>query len=386
MLKERGSMFFVIGDIFAGALIGVVTTLEVRAFIDPRRDMRILENKSDAGVASSSEVHFQQKISNPVRVVEIFAVHNAPATYADAAPVRTQHPTSSEAQSGQQYYVLRPDLTSAARRQAVNYCITVIAWGACTALLVVGCSRHPKTAATPTYSQAQLAEWGSPPDLDTIPPGPTGDSVRLGRHIFDETPKYASAYVGNKLTCNDCHIQSGTMPKASPMVGLPGIFPLYSKRAKRVISLKDRLNECFVRSENGRPLALDSPAMNALIAYIQWLSQGQTPGHPFSGRGLVKLPDLKGNPQHGAVVFMDKCAICHGTKGAGEPPSIPALWGPNAYNNGAGMNKISKMAAFVQYNMPEYDPRTLTSQEAYDVSAYIHNKPHKPFNEAYRDY
>jgi cytochrome c len=60
--------------------------------------------------------------------------------------------------------------------------------------------------------------------------------------------------------------------------------------------------------------------MNALIAYIQWLSQGQTPGHPFSGRGLVKLPDLKGNPQHGAVVFMDKCAIYHGTNGAGAPP------------------------------------------------------------------
>jgi len=268
----------------------------------------------------------------------------------------------------------------------VNFGIMVMAWGACAVLLVVGCSRHPKTAATPTYSQAQLAEWGSPPDLDTIPPGPTGDSVRLGRHIFDETPKYASAYVGNKLNCNDCHIQSGTMPKASPMVGLPGIFPLYSKRAKRVISLKDRLNECFVRSENGRPLALDSPAMNALIAYIQWLSQGQTPGHPFSGRGLVKLPDLKGNPQHGAVVFMDKCAICHGTKGAGAPPSIPALWGPNAYNNGAGMNKISKMAAFVQYNMPQNDPRTLTPQDAYDVSAYIHNKPHKPFNEAYGNY
>jgi thiosulfate dehydrogenase len=50
------------------------------------------------------------------------------------------------------------------------------------------------------------------------------------------------------------------------------------------------------------------------------------------------------------------------------------------------MNKISKMAAFVQYNMPQNDPLTLTPQEAYDVSAYIHNKPHKPFNEAYRNY
>lgn len=118
-------MFFVIGDIFAGALIGVVTTLGVRAFIDARRDMRILENKSDTGVTSFLEVHFHLKIGNPVRVVEISAVHNVPATYAaawfrstaphaDAAHVRAQHLTSSEAQSGQRYYDLRPDVTSAA--------------------------------------------------------------------------------------------------------------------------------------------------------------------------------------------------------------------------------------------------------------------------------
>ena len=116
-------MFFVIGDIFAGALIGVVTTLGVRAFIDARRDMRILENKSDTGVTSFLEVHFHLKIGNPVRVVEISAVHNVPATYAawfrntaphaDAAPLRTQHFISSESQNGQQYYGLRPGLTSA---------------------------------------------------------------------------------------------------------------------------------------------------------------------------------------------------------------------------------------------------------------------------------
>ena len=115
-------MFFVIGDTFAGALIGVVTTLGVRAFIDARRDMRILENKSDAGMTSFLEVHFQQRIGNPVAAVEISAVHNIPETYAawfrntaphaDAAAVGTQHFTSSETQSDQQYYGLRPDLTS----------------------------------------------------------------------------------------------------------------------------------------------------------------------------------------------------------------------------------------------------------------------------------
>jgi hypothetical protein len=74
-------------------------------------------------VTSSSEVHFQQKINNSLRSVEFVTVHNVPATYsawfrstakhAGAVPVRTQHFTSSEAQSGQQYYVLRADSTSA---------------------------------------------------------------------------------------------------------------------------------------------------------------------------------------------------------------------------------------------------------------------------------
>ncbi len=123
ILKKRGGMFILVSDTFANALICVVTTLGVRAFIDARRDRYILENKFNASATSFPEVHFQQPISNPVRVVEIVTVHNVPATYAawfrsivphaGAAPVQTQHFTSSKAQSSQQYYVLRPDVTSA---------------------------------------------------------------------------------------------------------------------------------------------------------------------------------------------------------------------------------------------------------------------------------
>ncbi len=40
------------------------------------------------------------------------------------------------------------------------------------------------------------------------------------------------------------------------------------------------------------------------------------------------------------------------------------------------MNQIAKMAAFVQHNMPQNAPDTLTPQEAYDVAAFVHSKPH----------
>ena len=73
-------------------------------------------------------------------------------------------------------------------------------------------------------------------------------------------------------------------------------------------------------------------------------------------------------------------AVCHGAEGAGKLPTAPALWGPDSYSDGAGMNQIPKMAAFVQHNMPQNQPDSLTPQEAYDVATYIHSKPHVVFN------
>ena len=75
-----------------------------------------------------------------------------------------------------------------------------------------------------------LQQW-KPPNPDTIPQGPLGDSIRLGRLIFTQTPKYARAYVGGQQSCSDCHLAAGTAPFAAPVVGLPGLFPMFNKRA-----------------------------------------------------------------------------------------------------------------------------------------------------------
>jgi thiosulfate dehydrogenase len=207
-----------------------------------------------------------------------------------------------------------------------------------------------------------------------------------GKLIFDQTPKYASGYVGNKLACSDCHIHSGTAAHAAPMVDLAGLFPMFNKRAGHVISLQNRIQECFARSEAGQPPPENSAEIQALVAYIDGLSRNGVKGKAWQGRGLVKVPALTGNPAAGKAVYAAQCAGCHGSDGAGVPPVLPPLWGSGSYNDGAGMNNPAKMTAFVLYNMPQNHPGTLTPQEAWDVSAYIHTKARPKFNQAFKNY
>lgn len=223
------------------------------------------------------------------------------------------------------------------------------------------------------------AKSWTPPDSSTIPAGPLGDSIRLGMQVFNDTPKYAEKYVGNKMSCTHCHVDGGTVSKGMPMVGLPGMFPLYRDREKTVVTFEERIQECFQRSEFGHRLPNDGLEMTGLVAYVQWLSKDQVIGHAYPGRGLVNLPELNGDPAKGGQIYTDQCAICHGPDGKGKLPLIPALWGPDSFSDGAGMNQVAKMAAFVQHNMPQTDPDSLTPQQAYDVAAYVNTKPHVHF-------
>ena len=224
------------------------------------------------------------------------------------------------------------------------------------------------------------------PSVQDIPSGARGASIRYGMRLMEDTPALAPAYVGGKLTCNQCHVAGGIAPYAAPLVGTSQTFTKFSQRAGHTITLQDRIEECFVRSENGRPLPYDSREMQALVDYIGWLSQPEPRHLPFVGRGLVVLPKLTPDPARGAQIYATQCAGCHGSNGAGAHPLFPPLWGPDSFNDGAGMNRIAKMAAFVQANMPQNRKGTLTAQEAYDVAAYIHAQPRPAFNPAYSQY
>jgi thiosulfate dehydrogenase len=208
-------------------------------------------------------------------------------------------------------------------------------------------------------------------------------SIDYGRALFNETPIYAARYTSSRIACTNCHLQGGITPFASPVVGIVPTFPWYSKRNGRKITLEERVQECMTRSENGQPLPHDSPEMKAILAYINSLSVPHPAEVKFIGRGLEPLPMLTPDPTHGSHIYATQCAGCHGANGEGSRRPFPPLWGPDAFNDGAGMNTIEKMAPFIHSSMPYNRKGILSVQDSYDVAAFIHNQPRPAYNHAY---
>lgn len=234
-------------------------------------------------------------------------------------------------------------------------------------------------AAGPRQSDVSAVVWKAP-NTSTIPHNELGESIRLGRDIIVDTPKYARRYVGSRMNCADCHVNQGTQPFASPLAGVTTVFPAYSKRDGRVVTIEQRIQECFERSENGTPPPSNSPEMVAIVAYMNWLSKGVPMGSTVKGRGLLNLmPPAHVNAAEGAKIYAQQCQVCHGANGQGIPGSFPPVWGAASFNDGAGLHNIDKMAAFVKANMPKTNPGSLTVQQAYDVAAFLAAKPRPHF-------
>lgn len=232
------------------------------------------------------------------------------------------------------------------------------------ALLGTGCARHAPALYDPR----------------ALPAGPVGRSIAYGHAIIVDTPHLMKGFVRAKMSCEACHIDAGTKPQGGSFVGTYARFPQWNKRARRVITLQDRLAECFLYSMNGRPPSYQSPAMIAMVAYIAWLSRGtpvgasQKPGDRF----IEPLPARPPNVAHGADIYVRTCAVCHQADGAGIRGAFPPLWGDASFNDGAGMARLDRMTGFVHRNMPKTAPGSLTLDDAYDVSAFVlaHRRPH----------
>src|SRR2546429_9086700 len=147
----------------------------------------------------------------------------------------------------------------------------------------------PEGRGVPT-SSAEEAKSSPPiwtvPEIGALPNDANSGLVRRGRdlvtatyaHIGSEVADPAKRFAGNNLACGNCHLQAGTKKFGIPLFGLYGIFPMYSARQGAEISIEDRLNACMTRSMNGRMLPMGSPQMDALVAYVKFLSTGVPPG------------------------------------------------------------------------------------------------------------
>jgi thiosulfate dehydrogenase len=242
----------------------------------------------------------------------------------------------------------------------------------CSFALVAGADVRAAGSAVPDAAAADARAQ--------LPSGPEGELIRYGRDLITHTRKYASKYVKAGMDCSACHIDAGTKPRGGSLLGIYAKFPQWNQRAKRFIALQDRLQECFLYSENGYAPPANSREIIAMTAYIAWLSRGAPVGQGFPNQGFVTVhAAAPPNKAAGAKIFAAKCAACHGADGQGnDSAGFPPLWGPKSFNSGAGMN--TKMPAFVKANMPPTAPGSLTDQEAVDVSAYVLSHPRPKFD------
>lgn len=235
------------------------------------------------------------------------------------------------------------------------------------------------------------------PDADAIPFIKNGTQIAYGRALIMHTAGYLGpngtvAHISNGMDCQNCHTLAGEQLYGNSFAATAITYPQFSARTGTVESLADRVNNCMQRSLNGNSLDTTGKEMQAMIAYINWVGYNVTKNSVPKGTGTEKLAYLNraADPARGAVVFNNKCSVCHGKNGLGvlaadgRSYTYPPLWGPQSYNVSAGMYRLGKLAGFIKNNMPygtTYKAPRLSDADAWDVAAYIEtqSRPRKLF-------
>jgi len=263
-----------------------------------------------------------------------------------------------------------------------------------------------KRTSAPRPADLKIDAWWQPKNPGNLPGKKQGELIRYGYKLLSDTFHFMGEgsgdvkliSTGNRLDCANCHQNEGTKAYGIPWVGVAGRYPRYRGRSDAVKDLKDRINGCMQRSMNGQTINKESREMNAMVAYMNWLSDNTPEEIAFQGTPELEYPDRRANLEAGEQVYMQTCQACHGANGAGYQALsagkvgsyvTPPLWGDGAYNDGAGMHRVLTAGAFIKSNMPLGTPwrnPVLTDAEAYDVAAYINSKPRPHMDGLEKDY
>lgn len=256
---------------------------------------------------------------------------------------------------------------------------------------------------TPPATKTEIKEdfWQAP-DASTINDPAEKEMILYGKDLIANT----SAYFGpegkvkknaiNGMNCQNCHLDAGTRVFGNNYSAVFATYPKYRARSGTKEDIFKRVNDCFERSLNGEPLTKNSKEMKAITAYINWLGKDVPKGEKSKGSGLKDLPllDRAADPEKGKLAYTQKCMSCHQENGQGlmnaekTAYTYPPLWGPNSYNIGAGLYRISNFAKYAKYNMPlgaTHDNPQLSDEEAWDIAAYV-NSQSRPSKDLSKDW
>jgi thiosulfate dehydrogenase len=204
-------------------------------------------------------------------------------------------------------------------------------------------------------------------------------------------PKGSVAQITNGMNCQNCHLQAGAKAWGNNFAAVFSTYPKFRDRSGQIETIYKRVADCMERSLNGKAVDSNSREFKAIYAYIKWLGKDVQKNEQPIGSGIEKLPylDRAADPQKGQIVYIAQCQTCHGANGEGlltldeVEYAYPPLWGPNSYNDGAGLYRLSNFAGYVKNNMPNlltsHKNPTLTDEESWDIAAYVNSqsRPHK---------
>ncbi|SHN34879.1 Cytochrome c [Cyclobacterium lianum] len=246
-----------------------------------------------------------------------------------------------------------------------------------------------KKAAVQVQPLISLNDLWKAPDWNTVSAEPNARQIEYGRELIEHTSEYLGPkgkvmQISNGLNCQNCHMQAGTLPLGNNFGAVASSYPKVRSRSGQMEDIPKRINDCFERSLNGQPLERESEEMRAMVAYMRWLGKDVPKGIVPSGTGIYAVPlmDRAADPLLGKTTYEQKCASCHGAEGQGLQHAsglayfYPPLWGPNSYNDGAGLFRISRFAGFVKANMPlgaSHERPMLSDEEAWDLAAYVNS-------------
>lgn len=216
-------------------------------------------------------------------------------------------------------------------------------------------------------------------------------------YLGPDVPDAKMRFMDSRLACASCHMAAGAEPGNLSLVAAMSRYPRISPRSGAKETIEDRINGCMVRSMNGRVLPVDGQEMVAMVAWLRFLAD-RSAAMGADERKAHDPPDFKtpnraADPAAGERVFQKRCAACHGKQGAGLQAStrltdgylFPPLWGPESFNDGAGLHRVLTAARFVKAKMP-LGRADLTDDEAFDVSGFINSKPRPHMANLERDY
>jgi thiosulfate dehydrogenase len=230
------------------------------------------------------------------------------------------------------------------------------------------------------------------PDVNTLEVDPKKDEILYGKDLIAHTADYFGPKgkiflaTTNGMNCQNCHLEAGTKVFGNNYSAVASTYPKYRARSGAIENIYKRVNDCFERSLNGKGLDTNSKEMQAIASYIYWLGKDVEKGTKPEGSGFKDLKFLNraADPEKGSLVYIAKCQSCHQANGQGilngdkTAFTYPPLWGPNSYNDGAGLYRMSNFAKFVKYNMPlgsSHDATQLSDEEAWDVAAFVNSQP-----------